>query len=394
MVRVGVVGAGFAAGSHVDALRRLPGVEVVALAGRNARAAREHAERLGIPRGHGSYEELLRDEDVEVVHNCTPNHLHAAINAAALEAGKHLLSEKPLATDSSVSARLVELAGEAAARGVVSGVCFNYRHYPLVRHIREELAGSRYGDVHFVHGGYLQDWLLRETDWNWRLDPTVGGPSRALADIGSHWLDLVQYLTGDPVVSILADLATLHPVRRRPTRDGQTFADGDGGGAAFPIETEDFGALMLRFESGARGCCTISQVSAGRKNRLFLEIDGTEGAVAWEQEEPNTMWIGRRDGENGELVRDPRLLHPAAAELAHFPGGHPEGWPDALRNLFEDFYGAIAAERRGEAYIPAFATFADAHRVVQLVEAAVESDRAQQWTAVAPPRGVLQGGTT
>ena len=387
-IKVGIIGAGFAASSHLDALRRVTGVEVVAIAARDPRRAREEALRLGVPRGYGGYEELLRDETVNAVHNCTPNSLHLEVNAAALEAGKHVLSEKPLATNSSDSAFLVDLAQNAAAQGVLSGVCFNYRHYPLVRQIREALATLRYGSVHLIHGGYLQDWLLYESDWSWRLDPEVNGPSRAIADIGSHWLDVVQYVTGDRVVSVLADLTTLHAVRGRPARAAQTFGDGDGKGDPVNIGTEDFGMMLLRMASGARGSCTISQVSAGRKNRLFVEIDAAEATIAWEQEEPNRIWIGRRDRENSELVRDPRLLDPPAASLVHYPAGHQEGWPDALRNLFEDFYRAIAARRDDGAYTPSFATFAEAHRIVELVEAAVESHREQRWTTAASERSV------
>ena len=379
MERVGVaiVGTGFSAASHAEALRRLPGVELVGVAGSSREKGERAAEQYGAGRGYGSLDELLADDAVDAVHDCTPNYLHAEVNTAVLRAGKHLLSEKPLGLDSGETAALV---AEADSAGVVAGVAFNYRHYPLVRQLKALLESGNHGRPHLVRGAYLQDWLLLATDWNWRLEREKGGASRAAGDIGSHWLDLAQYLLSDRVAALIAEVGTLHAERSRPVGELTTFArTGEGEGEAVAVETEDFGSMLLRFASGCRGSLSISQVSPGRKNRLVVEIDTPEAGFAWDQEEPNRLWIGRRDEPNEELVRDPGLLHEAAAALARYPAGHPEGWPDALRNLLADFYAAVAARREGREYEASFATFADAHRTTQIVEAILESHASGGW---------------
>jgi predicted dehydrogenase len=380
-MKVALVGTGFAASSHVEALRRVPGVEPVGVVGSSPAKAEAFVRRLGLERAYGDVAEMLADDAVGAVHNCTPNRLHAEVNHAVLEAGRHLLSEKPLGRTSAETAPLV---AAAASADVVSGVCFNYRHFPLVREARERLAAGTGGPVHLVHGAYLQDWLLLDTDWNWRIDPEAGGEARALGDIGSHWLDLVQHVTGDTVVETFAELSTLHPRRYAPAGGRETFSREVGGETvAWDIATEDFATVLLRFASGARGTFSVSQVSAGRRNRLVFEVNAATESLAWDQEEPNTLWVGRRDGPNAEVVRDPALLSPPAAALAHYPAGHQEGWPDGLKNLFIDFYAAVAARDAGEPYDASFATFADAHRVGLQVEAILASHAAGAWTPVA-----------
>lgn len=382
-LKVGIVGTGFSARCHLDALSRLRNVELVALADQTLELAAAAAREFAVPRAYGSYQELLSDPDVQVVHNCTPNHLHAEINAAVLKARRHLLSEKPLAIDSKETAALVELAAAAERDGVVSGVCFNYRFFPLVRQARAMLASGEHGPVHFIHGSYLQDWLLYDTDWNWRLETERNGESRAVADIGSHWSDAIQFITGDRIAAVFADLATLHKERLRPAGDVQTFTAGrDVARVPVPIHTEDFGTVLVRFESGTRGVFSVSQVSAGRKNRLYFEIDAARAALAWDQEEPNKLWVGQRGRGNIELVRDAALLAPEAARFVRFPGGHPEGWPDGLRNLFHDFYDTVTARLAGTHYAPSFATLAEGHRLVQLVEAILASHRTGRWVQV------------
>jgi predicted dehydrogenase len=376
---IGIVGTGFAAAAHVDALRRLPDARLVAVAGSSEEKGERFAGRTGAERGYGDWRALLEDPAVEVVHDCTPNHLHAPVNAAALDAGKHVLSEKPLGLDTGQTAAL---AARAAPSGLVAGVCFNYRHYPLVQHLRAVLRSGEHARRHLVRGAYLQDWLLEASDWNWRLESERAGASRAVGDIGSHWLDLAEHVTGDRVVGLCADLGRLHERRLRPADTTETFVRGAGGGEPVAIETEDFAHVLLRFASGCRGLLAISQVTAGRKNRLVLEVDTSAAAFAWDQEEPNRLWIGRRDAANADLLRDPTLLAEEAAPLAHYPGGHQEGWPDGLRNLIADFYGAVAAQREGGAHAPTFATVADAHRTMRLVEAIVESDRADGWVEI------------
>jgi predicted dehydrogenase len=375
---VAVIGAGFAASSHLDAIARVSGLRVVGLLGSSPERGADAAERFGIERAFASLDEVLADERVDLVHNCTPNHLHARITTRCLEAGKHVLSEKPLAFDASESRALADLA---ARTDVVTAVAFNYRHFPLVQQLRSMLASGEHGAAHLVTGGYVQDWLLRAADWNWRLEAAKAGATRAIGDIGSHWLDLVQHVTGDRVTEVMADLGRVHDERIRPG-EVETFARAQGGGERVAVDTEDFGSVLLRFASGAKGAFTVSQVSAGRKNHLTIEIAAAETTFAWDQEQPNALWIGRRDEPNRELVRDPALLAPEVAPLAHYPGGHQEGWPDGLRNLVEDVASAVAAHRRGDEHLGTFATFADAHRVMRLVEAIAESDRRGAWVTV------------
>jgi predicted dehydrogenase len=381
-VRIGVVGTGFAASSHLEALRRIPEVEVVAVAGRDPKRTAALAARHGV-QAHAGYAELVEDPGIDAVHNCTINRLHHEVNLAALEHGKHVLSEKPLAMDTTESSELAAAADKALGAGVLTGVCFNYRHYPMVAELREQLRGGEHGTPHFVHGHYLQDWLLLESDWNWRVQPAEGGASRAVADIGSHWGDLVQHVTGDEITAVLADLATLHSSRMRPTKDRSTFsAATDDACEPVAIESEDFGTVLVRFASGARGSFTLSQVSAGSKNGLRLRVDAAQSAFTWEQEQPERLWVGRRSAPNLELVRDPATLSKRAARLTQLPAGHPEGWFDALRNVFADFYGAVAARRAGEAYETDVASFRDGHARVQLVEAIMASAHEERWTRV------------
>src|SRR4051812_31087604 len=306
VIRVGLVGGGFAASSHVDALRRVRGVEVAGLVGSSPERGRAAADRLGAGRAYPDLDALLGD--VDAVHVCTPNHLHGPQTLAALAAGKHVLSEKPLGIDAAEAGRL---AAAAAGAGVVTGVCFNYRHFPLVQQARAMVAAG--APAHFVSGSYLQDWLLLPDDWNWRLEVERAGATRAMSDIGSHWIDTVEHVVGDRIVEVAADLGQLHRERLRPEGGVETFARYGSERRAVAVETDDFGSVLLRFGRGARGTFAVSQVSPGRKNRLWFEVDTAEAAFAWDQEEPNGLWIGRRDGPNRELVRDPGLLDPPAA---------------------------------------------------------------------------------
>jgi predicted dehydrogenase len=376
-----VIGTGFAGGSHVEALRRVPGVEVAMLAGSSDERAQAAAERLGVDRVTGDYRSVLEDASIAAVHNCTPNDLHHEITAAALEAGKHVLAEKPLALDSRETADLVARAARAAA---VTGVCFNYRHYPLVAEARAMLADGRAGRPHLIRGAYLQDWLLEPTDWNWRLVSERSGASRAVGDIGSHWMDLLQHVTGRRIARLYARLGRLHEERLRPAGPAQTFArDADAGAEPVAVDTEDFAMVLFELDDGCPGAFTVSQVTPGRRNGLAFEIDAGAVSLGWDQERPNELRIGRRDRPNEEVLRDPALLSPAAAALAHYPGGHQEGWPDGLKNLFLDFYAAVDAHAAGAPHESSFATFADAHRITCAVEAILESHREDRWVEVA-----------
>lgn len=379
-LQVAVVGTGFAGSAHVEALRRVPGVQVAAIAGSSDERAGAAAQALGIPRSTGDFRTLLADPAIDCIHDCTPNDLREVVTGAALDAGKHVLAEKPLGMDASQAAGL---AGRAAQAGVISGVCFNYRHFPLVAEARAMLEDGRAGTPHLVRGGYLQDWLLDPTDWNWRLLSGRAGRSRALADIGSHWVDLAQHVTGRRITRVFAHLGRLHEVRQRPARTGTTFErGGPGGGEPLVVDTEDFATVLIELEGGCAGTFTVSQVTPGMRNRLTFEVDTAAVCVAWDQERPNVLWIGRRDVPNQQLLRDPGLLSPPAAALAHYPGGHQEGWADALKNLMLDFYASVRSAAHGQPRETSVASFADAHRVASTIDAILESDRRERWVAL------------
>lgn len=381
-ISAAVIGTGFIGPAHVEALRRVPGVDVVAIASNEPERAHEVADRFGVPRVYDSWEAVLRDPDVAVVHNCTPNNLHYAINRAALLAQKHVLSEKPLTMTSRESAELVALARKT---GLVNGVNFNYRFYPLIQHARAMVSEGELGDLFLIHGHYLQDWLHAPTDYNWRIDPAISGTSRAVADIGSHWCDLVQFVSGRRITGVNANLGTVHRMRQRPLRSVETFQGKLKKSIqtkAVRIRTEDLATVMLEFEGGTKGLFTVSQVSAGRKNREWFEIDGSRRAIAWDQEEPNLLWVGRRDGPNETIIKDPSLLHENARRYAHYPGGHPEGYPDGPKNLFWNFYDFIRAGRNPRKEQPEFPTFADGHRAICIVEAILKSSKQRRWVAV------------
>jgi len=378
-IAVGIVGAGFIGPAHVEALRRLPGVEVLALAGANAAAARAKAEQLGIGLGFGDYRELLAREEIEVVHVCTPNHLHYRMTRDALEAGKHVVCEKPLAVEAREARELVELA---VARRRVNAVHFNVRYYPLMRQLKRMVEKGEMGRIFSIHGSYLQDWLFYETDYNWRLEPEMSGPSRAVADIGSHWMDLVEHVSGLRAVEVFADFATVHKRRKKPLRPVETYAGKilrPEDYAEVAVETEDYATVLLRFDTGARGALTVSQVSAGRKNRISFELDGSRRAAAWNSESPNALWIGRRDGPNEELMKDPSLVDPEVRSLIDFPGGHNEAFPDTSKQLFREVYQHIASGQQGP---PPFPTFADGLRELLLCEAILESKDKGTWVKV------------
>jgi predicted dehydrogenase len=282
------------------------------------------------------------------------------------------------------SRETADLVARAQRAGTVTGVCFNYRHYPLVAEARAMLADGRTGRPHLIRGAYLQDWLLDAADWNWRLQSERSGASRAIGDIGSHWMDLLQHVTGRRIARGYARLGRLHEKRLRPAGPTQTFDRGGGAGAEpVAVDTEDFATALFELDDGCPGVFTVSQVTPGKRNGLTFEIDAGAVSLAWDQEHPNALHIGRRDRPNEVLVRDPALLSPAAAALAHYPAGHEEGWPDGLKNLVLDFYAGVRARRRGEPHDSSVATFADAHRITRAVEAILESHREGRWVDVA-----------
>jgi predicted dehydrogenase len=376
-MRAAVVGTGFVGVLHVEALRRL-GVEVLGVVGSSPERARAKGLTVPLPEPYDSFEALLADDRVDVVHLTTPNHLHYEQAKAVLAAGKHVVCEKPLALDSAQSAELLELAERS---GLVHCTNFNVRFYPQCQEARALVAGGRLGDVWNVHGGYLQDWLLLPTDWNWRLEPEKGGELRAVSDIGSHWLDLVQFVVGRRVVEVVADLATTIPVRRRPVGEVETFATaGEVEREDVPMSTEDVAHLLVRFDGGGLGSAVVSQVSAGRKNSLRFEIDGSLGALAWDSERPEELWLGHRERANEVLLCSPALLEPEAATRTTLPAGHAEGFADTFKELYRAVYRTVAAG--GMSDEPDFPTFADGHRENVLAEAVLRSARERRWVEV------------
>ncbi|MCU1382368.1 MAG: afr 5 [Acidobacteria bacterium] len=380
---MGLVGPGFVGAHHIDAVRRLGFVDVVAIAASSDASARRKADALGVPRAYGSFEALIADPDVHVVHNTTPNYLHVPVILAALGRGKHVISDKPLAITAADARMLLDAATRA---GVVHAVTFNYRGNPLVQQAREMIAAGELGPVHFVHGAYLQDWLLEATDFSWRLEPDKGGESSAVGDIGSHWCDLAQHVTGQRIVEVLADLTTVVETRLKPSAASvDAFArSGDAAREPVQVRSEDLATILLRFDGGAKGTVSIGQVCAGHKNGLWFEANGRRASLRWEQEKQNELWIGRRDAANSVLAKDPSLLAPGARRYAHLPGGHQEGWADAFCNVMRDIYGVIAAGHGpGGAHPPAFATFEDGYHSACIVDAILDSHRrGAVWTRV------------
>lgn len=379
MINVGIIGSGFIGPAHIEALRRLGFVQVVALCDGTLEQAQEKAQALNIPHAYGNVEELLAHPDLHVVHNCTPNHLHAQINRQILRAGKHVFSEKPLCMTPDEARELVELAVQA---GVVHGVSFVYRQFAMVRQAQSMMREGSIGRLFASQGSYLQDWMLLETDYNWRVDAALGGASRAVADIGSHWCDTVQFVTGRRIVEVMADLSIVWPTRKANVAGNQTFTQDDS--AVFEdkaVTTEDFGSVLFRFDDGSKGSFSVSQVSAGRKNRLSFEINGSEKSLAWDQEVPQQLWIGHRAQANQTLSDDPSLMNRDAADSAHFPGGHIEGWPDAFKNMMAQFYRAVQTGFMPEK--PLFATFHDGENVMYIIDAIVKSHQQQRWVSVA-----------
>jgi predicted dehydrogenase len=390
-IGVAVIGTGFIGPVHVEALRRL-GVPVLGVLGSSPEKSRAAGESLGLPRGYASYAELLADPAVTVVHLASPNRLHFEQCRLALAAGKHIVCEKPLALDSAETEELVRLA---EASGRVCAVNYNIRFYPLCLEARERLRRGDLGQVFHVTGSYVQDWLLYDTDFNWRVLAEEGGQLRVVADIGTHWLDLISFITGLEVAEVCADLRTFLPVRQRPRGSVETFKGKETTNqttAPVQITTEDYGSILLRFKRGEPGALapggvinptgvlTVSQVTAGRKNCLRFEIAGSKAALAWDSERPNELWLGHRDRLNEVLLRDPALLSDTVRPFANYPGGHNEGFPDTFKQLYRAIYEDI---RRGKpSAAPLYATFADGHREVALCEAIWKSHTERRWVSL------------
>lgn len=382
MVTAAVVGTGFIGPVHAEALHRL-GIPVRGILGSSPEKSQQTAQRIGLEIGYDSYDALLDDDQVDVVHITTPNKFHFDMAKRALERGKHVVCEKPLAMNTEETAELVRIA--QANPNLIAAVNYNIRFYPMILHAHEMVKNGEIGEVRSVRGGYIQDWLMYDTDWNWRLLPEEGGDVRAIGDIGTHWMDLVGFVTGLQVESLLADLATFVPVHKKPRQAVATFEGKKESNVAteydeVEIKTEDWGAVLFRYAGGARGTMNVSQVTAGRKNQLTFEITGSKASLAWNSERPNELWIGHRDRPSEILLKDPALMADRAVSHSDYPGGHNEGFPDTFKQLYRAVYGYLDA---GDFDAPKpFPTFEEGHHEVALCEAISRSNAESSWVTV------------
>ncbi len=378
-IRTCVVGVGFIGAAHIEALRRLGYVEVAALC--DSKNSEALAQQLHIPKGYASYEKMLEQERPDAVHICTPNVTHYQIAKYALEHGIHVLCEKPLAYTQEEADELVQLAN---ATGLVHGVNLHCRFYPMVREMKELIRHGKVGRIFSIHGGYFQDWLLLDTDYSWRLERACTGSTRAVADIGSHWIDAVEFVTGERITRVLADFATFHQTRKRPIQQLASFENKRAQAGAyeeFPVDTEDYAQVLFQTNSGAKGSMIVSQAYAGRKNQMILSVAGSERALYWDSESLNELWMGERNAYNHTIVKDPALLRPGSAALCKYPGGHVEGFPDAFTQNFDAFYRTIRTGESGS-----FATFQDGQREMAVCEAIAQSAQEQRWLEIDPGR--------
>ena len=378
-IGVGIVGTGFIGPAHLEGLAR-NGIHVRGLVESSAELAASKAKELGIERAYPDFESMLADPEIDVVHLATPNFLHYPQAKAAILAGKHVVCEKPLALTAVQSAELVQLAAE---KKLVNAVNFNIRMYPMAQQARSMVQNGEIGDVFIIQGSYLQDWLLLATDWNWRLESDLGGTLRAVGDIGSHWLDLMTFITGLKIKEVYADFKTFHPIRKKPAQPVETFTGKlltPEDYVDVPIKTEDYATILLHFENGVHGVLTVAQVCSGRKNRLFFEINGSKSSLAWDGERPNELWIGHRDVPNQVLIKDPSLLSEIARATSSYPGGHAEGFPDTFKQMQKKIYDYILSGDMSRT--PDFPTFADGHYEMVLCEAIERSAREKTWVTI------------
>jgi len=377
---VAVAGTGFIGPVHIEALQRL-GVNVKGVLGRSLEKGERVKAIHGLEKAYASFDEVLADSTIDAVHLAVPNVLHYEMSKQALLAGKHVMCEKPLAMNTQETAELVEIARE---RGLTAGVCYNIRYYPLNLEAYQRVQRGDIGQVFAVTGSYVQDWLLYDTDYNWRVLAEQGGALRAVADIGTHWMDLIFSITGFEVEAVFADLATVYPVRKRPKGEVATYSDkqlSPDEMEEVEINTEDCGSILFRFKGGSKGQLWVSQVTAGRKNRLCYEISGAKKALAWDSENPNVLWMGHRGQANQVMTKDPSLLDPTIRHFANYPGGHNEGFPDTFKQCFRSFYDAISA---GTATASAlYPTFEQGHKEVLLCEAILKSHQEERWVKIA-----------
>lgn len=372
-LRSAVAGTGFIGRVHARSAR-LAGARLVGVSASTPASAQQAAADLGAEHAFASSDEMVEADGIDVVHICTPNHLHEPLTLKALAAGKHVVCEKPVALDGAGAARIAEAA---VAAGKVVAVPFVYRFHPTVREARARIAAGELGPLRLLHGSYQQDWLLSPDDDNWRVDAALGGPSRAFADIGSHWCDLVEFVSGSRITRLHARALTAHP--ERVATAARTFSGADaqaGGGQRRPVDTEDAVMVLFDTDQGGVGSLVVSQISPGRKNRLWFELDGDRAAVVFNQEHPESLWLGQRD-HSMVLPRDPAHLSPDAARLATLPAGHGQGYHDCFDLFVADAYAAIHG-----AAPDGLPLIGDGVRAARLTDAVLASARSHSWTEV------------
>ncbi|NYF81121.1 Gfo/Idh/MocA family protein [Granulicella arctica] len=373
-IGMGLIGPGFVAAHHIDAVRRLGDVDVVAIAGSSQESTDRKAREYKVERSYGDFRALIADPDVQVIHNTTPNHLHLPITMAVLKAGKHVISDKPLAMNPEEGRKLRDAALAAKVAHVVT---FNYRGNPLVQQARGMIASGQTEGVSFVHGHYLQDWMADPNVYSWRSDPAKGGASSALGDIGSHWCDLAEHVSGLKIASVLADLTTVIPVRYSSGNSAEAFSNkSDAERVPVSVQAEDLASVLLRFENGAKGSFSVGQVLPGHKNDLELELNGRACSLKWKQEEQNELWIGHYNQPNVVMAKDPSLVSSAVRRYTHLPGGHQEAWADAFLNVIRDAYEWIHEGGSPHAKPEMLPTFEDGYRSTCVVEAMLRSHAA------------------
>ncbi len=380
-VRAGIIGLGYIGISHLEAIRRIGFAELTAVADVNHELAKIRASEYDVPKCYESIDNLLADPQIDIVHNCTPNNLHAEVNRKIIRSGKHIFSEKPLTISSEESDDLLEMLKQAP--GIVHGVNYLYRMNPLVQDMKNRIISGEIGRPLLVHGSYLQDWLLYDTDYNWRVEPEICGPSRCIADIGTHWMDMAQVVTGSKITEVCADLLIAYPVRKKPKGQVETFSlNLNAEYEEKAIKTEDYGAVLIKFNNGAHGVFYASEISAGRKCMLNIEVDGQKSSFYWNQEIADRMWQGKRDDNNCEIMRNPNLMSKESRPYTYLAAGHPEGWNDAMRNNVFSVYKFIADGKRIGEDAADFATFYDGHYLMKLTEAILKSNEEKKWVKV------------
>lgn len=374
-IRVGIIGMGYIGESHIEAIRRIGLCELCAIADTNYELAKEKAAIYGIEKVYASVDELLADSDIDAVHNCTPNFLHKQINEKIIRSGKHLFSEKPLTMNYAEAKELLELKKQYPQ--VEAAVNFNYRMNPMVQEIRARIKAGEAGDIRIITGYYNQDWLMYDTDYSWRLEPEVAGNSCCIADIGSHWMDIIQHVTGHKIVSVMGDAVTVIPVRKKPAKQQETFKDAVSEDyIEVQVKNEEYAAVMFKTDKGATGVFHVTEMAPGHGCDFSFEINGSSLSYGWNQEQNDRMWIGRRGGDNSVVIRNPNLLSDEAKAYSSLAMGHPEGWNDAFKGNIYAFYKYLAEEKKGDRV---FSTLEDAAYVVKLTEKIIESSKLKKW---------------